>query len=87
MSEENLDISGSNLRMKKHSDTERTSAAIPGWLLRLIDEEAQAKGKTRNLVISYLIFCGLKAHVGEFQLPANNTIKENYIRRGRKWMK
>lgn len=63
----------------------RISFHMPEYLLRLVDEEAKAKQQTRANVISYLVLAGLKAHCNEFRNPANNTIRENWIKRGKRW--
>lgn len=78
-----IDISGTAIRLPKRGETERMNVSIPNWLIKLIDEEAKEKNKTRSLVAAYLILCGLKAHVGEFKFPANNTIAQNYTKRGK----
>lgn len=70
---------------EKGSQVTKTGVAIPGYLLQWIGQEAKEKGQTRSAVIAYLIYCGLKAHTGEFIPPADNTIKKNYIARGRIW--
>jgi hypothetical protein len=72
-------------RIIRGTNTRNISVNISEYLMAVIDEEAASKGKTRSNVIDYLIFTGLKAHVGKFILPANNTILENYKRRGNKW--
>jgi hypothetical protein len=72
-------------RLPMDSNAKPTKVNIPAYLLKIIDEEAKIKGKTRSNVIAYLILAGLKAHVGQFIKPANNTIKENYIKRGGRW--
>jgi hypothetical protein len=59
--------------------------SLPEYLLALIREEAREKNKSVSLVASYLILAGLKAHVGEFAPPRDNTILRNYKNRGRKW--
>jgi len=64
---------------------QRISLHLPGWILEVIDQEAELKGETRAKVIAYLIYSGLKAHTGRFTKPANNTIKENWEKRGKRW--
>jgi hypothetical protein len=59
--------------------------SIPKYLLEAIKEEAREKDKSVSLVASYLILAGLKAHVGTFVPPRENTIKKNWLRRGRMW--
>jgi hypothetical protein len=59
--------------------------SLPEYLLALIKQEAEEKNKSVSLVASYLILAGLKAHVGEFKPPADNSIRRNYEKRGRKW--
>lgn len=73
------------IRQKTGINGKRISLHLPEYLLRLVDEEAKEKQQTRANVISYLVFAGLKAHCDEFRKPANNTIKENWIKRGRRW--
>jgi hypothetical protein len=59
--------------------------SIPKYLLEAIKEEAREKDKSVSLVASYLILAGLKAHVGTFSPPRDNTIKKNWLRKGRMW--
>lgn len=74
-----------NKRQKIGINGKRISFHIPEYLLRLVDEEAKEKGQTRANVMAYLMLAGLKAHCDEFRKPSNNTIKQNWIKRGRKW--
>lgn len=63
----------------------RISIHLPEYLLRLVDEEAKEKSQTRANVIAYLVLAGLKAHCDEFRKPLDNTIKESWIKRGKRW--
>jgi hypothetical protein len=72
-------------RLPVGSKTRNISVNVAEYLLAVIDEEAAIKGKTRSNVIGYLLLAGLKAHIGRFVVPGNNTIKENYKKRGNKW--
>lgn len=72
-------------RMRQGIGTTATNMTLPNYILKLIDEEAKIKGKTRSHVAAYLILSGLKAHVGKFIPPNENTIRENYYKRGQKW--
>jgi hypothetical protein len=70
---------------KKGINSKRVTITIPQYLLYLVDQEAKEKDKSRSNVISYLILSGLKAHTGEFFNPAKNTIRDNWIKRGKRW--
>ena len=72
-------------RQKMGINGVRISLHLPEYLLRLVDEEAKEKEQTRANVISYLVLAGLKAHCDEFRKPSNNTIKQNWIKRGKRW--
>lgn len=72
-------------RQKIGINGKRISFHIPEYLLRLVDEEANEKGQTRANVMAYLMFAGLKAHCDEFRKPYENTIKKNWIKRGKRW--
>jgi len=72
-------------RQKMGINGVRISHHMPEYLLNLVDEEAKEKSQTRANVISYLVLAGLKAHCDEFRKPLKNTIKENWIKRGKKW--
>lgn len=72
-------------RQKMGINGVRISLHLPEYLLRLVDEEAKEKEQTRANVISYLVLAGLKAHCDEFRKPFNNTIKQNWIKRGKRW--
>ena len=66
---------------------QRISLHLPQWMIEVIDQEAEIKSETRARVIAYLIYSGLKAHTGEFVMPRNNTIKDNWLKRGKRWGK
>ena len=72
-------------RQPKGIDAQSKNITLPAYLLAIVDEEASTRKFTRSAVVAYLILCGLKAHIGEFYPPKENTIKEAYIRRGRTW--
>ena len=72
-------------RTKKGANTVSITLTIPEFLMAVIEEEAKEKGKSLSNVASYLIYSGLKAHIGEFGYPADNTIQRNYMKRGRIW--
>lgn len=74
-----------NIRQEKSSETHRITISIPNFIDEIIDEEAEIKGKSKSLVITYLIYSGLKAHIGAFKYPADNTIQKNYLKRGKQW--
>jgi hypothetical protein len=84
MTEENM-IELPRRRTKKGSNTKKMSVTIPEFLVDLIEEEAKLKNKTKSQVMTYLIYSGLKAHVGTFRYPNENTIKTNYLKRGKIW--
>lgn len=66
---------------------QRISLHLPQWMIEVIDEEAGIMSETRARVIAYLIYSGLKAHTGEFVMPAKNTIRDNWLKRGKRWGK
>ena len=72
-------------RTRKGAETIPDNVTIPKFLYDVIEEEAKEKGKSFSNVASYLIYSGLKAHIGEFGFPADNTIQKNYLKRGRIW--
>lgn len=74
------------IRQKKGVNTIRISASLPEWLIKVIDEEAKEKNKTRSQVMAYLLYSGLKAHIGNFAYPNENSIHKNYLRRGKTWI-
>jgi len=80
-----IELPKRNIRQERRQDTERITINIPRFLEEIIEEEAAIKGKSKSLVITYLIYSGLKAHIGEFRMPADNTIMKNYLKRGRIW--
>jgi hypothetical protein len=84
MMEENM-IELPRRRTKKGSNTKKMSVSIPEFLVQLIEEEAKIKNKSKSQVITYLIYSGLKAHVGTFRYPTENTIRINYLKRGKIW--
>jgi hypothetical protein len=59
--------------------------SIPRWVWSVIWDEAKLKNETRSRVVSYLLICGLKAHIGEFVPPKDNTLRERYKRNGNSW--
>jgi hypothetical protein len=85
MEENEIIITTRGKRQKRGIGTKRINVTLPHYLIWLADQEAKEKDKTRSNVIAYLILSGLKAHTGEFIPPGRNTIKENWIKRGRKW--
>jgi hypothetical protein len=82
---EKIELGELNKRAPSGQEMATQNISLPKYLLDLIKEEAREKDKSVSLVASYLILAGLKAHVGVFIPPANNTIKKNWIKRGRKW--
>jgi hypothetical protein len=72
-------------RNLKGSNSKKISISMPEFLLSIVDEEMKEKGRSRSQVISYLTYCGLKAHVGLFKLPGENSIMKNYLKRGKIW--
>lgn len=74
-----------NNRMKKSKDTERITINIPKFIDEIIEEEAALKGISKSVVVNYLIYAGLKAHIGSFRMPSDNTIMKNYMKRGKHW--
>jgi len=85
MADKEQDFLTEKNRTRKGSDTANISITIPDFLLKIIDEEASFKYKSRSQVIAYLVYSGLKAHVSEFRFPSENTINKNYIKRGHTW--
>lgn len=72
-------------RIPQGTGTQSISITIPSWIKSVIEEEAIYRKKSISYVIYYLLYCGLKAHVGEFTAPADNQFKKRYLERGRKW--
>ena len=75
-----IDLDGDYRILPMGEQTKRLTLSIPVYLLRMIDAEASARGKSRSMVASYLILCGIKAHLGTFKAPAKNLIKERLTR-------
>jgi hypothetical protein len=80
-----IELPKRNIRQERSQETERITINIPKFMEEIIEEEAAVKGKSKSLVITYLIYSGLKAHVGTFKYPAENTIMKNYLKRGKIW--
>lgn len=78
-------LNNERIRQPRQEKTTNYSVSLPDFLTAFIDKEAEYQGKTRSYVIAYLIFCGLKAHVGEFITPKDNHIKKLYRENGRSW--
>jgi len=87
MDEEINEVLTEGIRLKKGSDLISTSVQLPKFMLNVIADEATFKNKSISQTIVYLIYSGLKAHVGEFKYPNENSINKNYLKRGQKWMK
>lgn len=83
--EEDANIVHVNKRTRQGAETVTTTFSIPKYLLDIIEEEAATKNKSRSNVITYLVYSGLKAHIGEFRYPSENTIKANWLKRGQMW--
>jgi len=74
--EQEIPIDGTvRIMPKSEKPMGQISITMPGYLLKIIDREAGIKGKSRSMVIAYLVLTGIKAHAGEFELPANNTLR------------
>lgn len=80
-----IELPKRNIRQERSQDTERITINIPKFLDEIIEEEAEIKGKSKSLVITYLIYSGLKAHIGQFKPPTDNSIMINYMKRGKHW--
>lgn len=80
-----IELPKRNIRQEKSDETARITINIPQFMEDVIEEEAEIKGKSKSLVITYLIYSGMKAHIGEFKYPADNTIHKNYLKRGKIW--
>lgn len=80
-----IELPKRNVRNPKSGDTERITINIPKFIDEIIEQEAAEKGKSKSLVATYLIYSGLKAHIGTFKYPAENTIMKNYLKRGKIW--
>jgi hypothetical protein len=63
-------------RLKKGANTDTANISIPAYLLKIIDDEAQYRRKSRSMVVTYLVITSLKAHAGEFVPPADNRLKK-----------
>jgi hypothetical protein len=85
MSEKDITLDTNQKRNKAGIDYTTRNINLPLWMEKIIRAEAMEKEKSASLVVTYLIYSGLKAHVGEFRPPADNSIMRNYIARGKRW--
>ncbi len=74
-------------RIKKGARTKTITFTLPEFIYDAIEEEAKEKNNSKSQVAAYLIYSGLKAHIGTFLYPKENTIKKNYLKRGRTWIR
>jgi transcriptional regulator of met regulon len=72
-------------RARKTGENNRITISIPIYIDEIVDEEAREKETSKSVVINYLIYTGLKAHIGQFKPPKDNTIMKNYLKRGKIW--
>lgn len=85
MEKPEITLTEDNQRNPWGSGTENITISVPGWIKRVIEEEALAQNKSKSLVVTYLIYCGLKAHIGQFTAPGKNLIRERFVKRGYRW--